>query len=346
MRQLIEVDMNLRHNKGFTLIEMLLVMVIIASFIYMGAGYMEQRALSLRIDRTSGQMQQILNAGMSYYIANNKWPTSMSDLQNSGYLPSNLASPWGSSYAINYTNNNLYVSMQLPSAMSAAAILATAKTIAGTLPLAYMATSIPAADSAPVASATCPKASCYVVASVNVPGQSLSNASSVNFTALYHSGACVPEPSCPTDFEAQIIAVPVAVNAIYDQPGGGAACNPTSTAGCTVSYVQLSGFTAYATSNDAATNPIVCSNTGSSATAGCTATVDALGNKTPVTGTGKYWRVCLSVTTSSGEIPYDSTYANNNPWGQVSGTILVMTRCQAKGAAPGGSDFSVWEPNS
>src|SRR5579883_1527947 len=93
-------------ERGFTLIEILLVLVIIGMFIFMGTSYIQQKTLSSRIDRTSLQMQQILNAGLAYYVTNGSWPTSIACLQASSpgctvaYLPSSLTSPWGQSYSL------------------------------------------------------------------------------------------------------------------------------------------------------------------------------------------------------------------------------------------------------
>src|SRR5258708_34066525 len=80
--------------KGFTLVEMLLVATIISLIIYAGFSYFQQRTLQMTINRTSMQMQQILNAGLAYYVANSTWPvaavstaTNLSTLQGAGFLP-------------------------------------------------------------------------------------------------------------------------------------------------------------------------------------------------------------------------------------------------------------------
>src|SRR3990167_1662020 len=97
-----------KQKAGFTLIEMLLVMVIVGILIAMGANYMQQKAASLRMDRTVQQMEQILNAGLAYYINNGKWPEDIDCLYGSGtgtdcsikYLPYTsgdpMIAPWSS----------------------------------------------------------------------------------------------------------------------------------------------------------------------------------------------------------------------------------------------------------
>ena len=64
----------MKRAHGFSLFEILLVMVIVGVFIAMGTNYVQQRTIQARIDKSVMDMQQILNAGMSYYVANGKWP--------------------------------------------------------------------------------------------------------------------------------------------------------------------------------------------------------------------------------------------------------------------------------
>ena len=65
---------SLRKISGVTLIEILLVLVIIASIIVVAGRYFQQKAETMRIDRTALQMQYILSAGLAYYVANGTWP--------------------------------------------------------------------------------------------------------------------------------------------------------------------------------------------------------------------------------------------------------------------------------
>jgi len=320
-------------GQGFTLIETLLVMVIIAGFIYMGAGYMQQRTLSLRMDRTSAQIQQILSAGMAYYVANSSWPSSMSDL--SSYVPT-LVSPWGGAYGVYNNGNNMYVSVQIQRAQPNA-IPRIAQTIVGTLPLAFTSTSGTATSN----TACTVGGNCFVIATVTLPDQSLSGANAVNFADLYHSGGCVPAPTCPSSgYTAQIIVTPAAVNAIYNAPTG-TPCNPADTSGCNPDYIQISGFTAYASEATPNNQPYNC---GTTTRAVCNQSVNSAGTATAISSTTQtYWRVCLSITTSSGDIPYNSTAAVNNAWGQLAGTVMAITRC-APASDPTDSNLTVWEP--
>jgi prepilin-type N-terminal cleavage/methylation domain-containing protein len=62
-------------NKGFTLLELLLVLAL-ASILIFGALAMYQIQLrNFKVDKTSLQMQQWMQAGMSFYVDCNIWPT-------------------------------------------------------------------------------------------------------------------------------------------------------------------------------------------------------------------------------------------------------------------------------
>src|SRR5262249_9514404 len=106
----------LNEQKGFTLVEMLLVLVITATLIYAALGYFQQRTLQMRMDRTSIQMQQILNAGLAFYVANSNWPTDITtDLQGT-YLPNiTPTNPWGQTYTISISTPTSPTGGPLPS---------------------------------------------------------------------------------------------------------------------------------------------------------------------------------------------------------------------------------------
>jgi prepilin-type N-terminal cleavage/methylation domain-containing protein len=305
-------------EKGFTLIELLLVMVIISIIIYASIGYIQQKLQQMRIDRTSTQMQQILNAGLAYYVANGSWPTALTDLQGTYLPPSSvkLVNPWGNSYQISSTAQLFYVWTQTTTVTTSSASAA-ANVIAGTLPLAYTS---PTAGTPPPAGTSCTtQNSCYVVASVNIPGQNLNNARAVNFAGLYHHGACVPVPSCPVDangntMSPQIFVVPVSVSGLNDTNSGSPANQ---------NVYPISSFTAYATSP--ATNPNAC-------TGGTQVSCSPIN---PVAG-ATYWRVCLQVVTEKGTVS-SNTSAN---WGQYV-TLMAITRC-AISNEPSGSGFTVY----
>ncbi len=302
---------------GVTLLEVLLVLAIASSLLVLMLNYSTQKSDELRRDKTVVQVQQILNAGMSFYLSNSYWPlagatitspscdtttwTNLTILQPN-YIPNTVTQPYGFSYLINCSSTGgFYVYIKTNNATNAAII-------AGRLPMAYRAAD---KTSFPPTACTSGTNCTYVVASVSIPGQNLNNARSVNFAARYYSGSCVPAPNCPPNMSPSILVMPAAVAGTIDLP----TCTktfhclnpPSCTIGnnifnCTGNTYPVTDFMAYAT-GDASGNP-VAPDTGPY---GCqTNTASAcmlLQHGTMITPDGtKYWRVCLSVGTQKGKV--------------------------------------------
>lgn len=331
-----------KRMTGFTLIEMLLVMVIVSALIYMGITYMQQRTYQTSVDKASLQMQQILNAALSYYVNNNAWPKQTSTGNSDGlaclqateasgctvpYLTSTLVSPLNISYETWLNpppNSNLFYAI---ATVTGANATSTAQVIAGTLPLAFTTNDKANTNSPCVIGDKV----CYVYAAVNVPGQNLNNAGAVTFAGIYSNGGCVPEPKCPVDkngyqMKPSIMVVPVAVNGINDAPTN--CVNDGTTSGCdNINVYPISSFTAYATPSAAIPNN--CAGGGVKA---CEAT--AAGGTLPA---GNYWRVCLATTTQKGLVT-----PNTNAWGQLAGSVMAITRCSINNEGSTTSNINVW----
>jgi len=314
-----------KYAKGFTLVELLLVMVIMSVIIMMGTAYMTQRAENLRSDRAALQMQYILNAGLAYYVANGAWPdtannwsfltTSTSTALQPNFLPPQpIPGPYGLTdlspiypyYFIGHWTdvlggvvpaNTFQVGLYVGTTPQQQA---RGQELAGKLPNAYYSSTG------------------FVYAYVAIPGQNLNNAMAVNFVGLYHHGACVPVPVCPNTTASggvtttpQVFVVPVSVSGVND---------PSSN-----NIYPISSFTAYATAMGE--TPPAC-NSG---------TAD---DCTPINGnapaSGEYWRVCLQVITEKGEVAVTRT----DKWGNDV-TLAAFTRC-AISNEPAGSDFTVY----
>jgi prepilin-type N-terminal cleavage/methylation domain-containing protein len=323
-----------RRTDGFTLLEMLLVMVIAATIIVMTTTYMTQKADNMRIDKTVLEMQYVLNAGLAYYVANGQWPGSDSTwYQLNGVGSSAIPGGWNdtilqpnylgsmpildiSGQGIWYIHRSTIVEPTVPENAlqvwacvpgSTAVSTARANIIAGKLPMGY---TVPG-DS------TC--STLYAAAYVVIPGQNLNNATAVNFAGLYHHGACVPVPTCPTTSSGaamipQVFVVPVSVSGINDPS------NPSS-------VYPISSFTAYATPNTLPLNntPPACS-TDSTNTPACPSGQ----------GNNMYWRACLQVVTERGSVQTGGA----TDWGK-NVTVSAFTRCQIPNE-PSGSDFTVY----
>lgn len=310
--------------KGFTLIEILLVLAIIAMLIYLGIGYYQQHLISSRIDKASLQMQQILNAGLAYYLANGEWPADLGTLQNpkAPYLPSTIISPFlTNSYTVFYDKQSptlLSVSLKISAANNSAAL---AESIAGKLPLAYTTTSNPQKNP-PTKVNNCQSGKvCYVVGQVNIPGQNLNNAMAVNFVGEYRNGGCVPVPNCPAfspngqQMTPQIFVVPASVSGFSKSSLS--------------QILPIESFTAYATgpTSQAGANPPACQN-------GAKRSCKEQGNNA---SNLNYWRVCLQIYTTnpSGPISTASGDWGDNVW------LAAFTRC-AIANEPSGSPSSVF----
>lgn len=327
---------NMKRVKGFSLIEMLLVSVIILMVLYGAMSYYQQKAQTTRVDRTAAQMQQILNAAMSYYVMNGKWPLDLQCLQGinpdtscgNQYLPKLLVSPWGGGdYITASTKTNFYVFTTVTTQSSSTVAGATAGSISGLLPNAYTSTDAGSPGTPPAEGSNCSSGTtCTVVASVNIPGDNLNNAKAVNFAGLYHNGSCIPVPTCPVDpidptqsMVPQVFVAPVSVSGKYDSSSN---------------VYPISSFSAYATGGDDLTPPD-CMDKSASPTIPGGSCGDV---SSPEPNSKKYWRSCLQIVTERGEL----TNANGSKWGDET-SILAFTRCAVNNEPAGSTYLHVYQ---
>lgn len=110
-------------QRGFTLLELLLVISLIAVMTMVGMSAYQLQMRNFNIDKTSLQMQQWLQAGMSYYVDCNAWPANTALLMGQQPLPSTCGAKAGQ--LIQYLpagsdtdgpwNSNKYVVVTAPS---------------------------------------------------------------------------------------------------------------------------------------------------------------------------------------------------------------------------------------
>lgn len=316
-----------RRSSGVSLIEVLLVLAIMGMMLVVISRYLQQKTQQAKYDKMAVQMQQILSAGMSYYVNTGKWPVWISGIQclqgnvaagadcTVAYLPTPFMSPFGQPYRVadgGSSSSPFYVISRITSAQPGAA-KAYASVVAGMLPLAYTSGDI--GSPLPVASNVCGAGtSCEVVTSVNVPPQALEvNKGYLNFAGLYHPGSCVPVPVCPANSQPQVFVVPAQMQGT-DTAGG-------------IYTKPITAFGAYAVGPSHWTTIPNCPNV--SVNPGCydVGTVNA---------TQQYWRVCATVTTDR-----DVPSSNQSEWaiGQV---LLAVTRCSPLNGEAVGSNFVVY----
>lgn len=331
--------------RGFTLIEMLLVLAIIGMIIFMTTSYFQQQALQARMDKASVQLQQILSAGMAYYVSNGYWPDpgsneSIDCLQGEGggtciqYLPTTFINPWTYNYHTKLNDNcdssgtseatcaSFYAYTKINAGDKTYAV---ATAIAGKLPLAYATSEDPDGKNFPDSDPNdCTPSSsvCYVVTSVTIPGQNLNNADAIKFSGVYNHGGCVPVPSCPLDMVPQIMVVPVQVAGVN-----------TKASGSDQDVYPISSFMAYAKGGPGSgISPGRCT----SDTGGGDKTCQSKEGTDFDSGyKGDYWRVCMQVVTTNGDVS-----ENNDEWGKAV-SVMAITRCSIKGANVG-SEFGVY----
>lgn len=348
-----------KRQSGVTLIEILLVMVIVSAIFYIVAGFIQQKTLQFKINRAATDIQEILNAALSYYVTNGQWPTAISCLQgNAGgcfvaYLSrtKTYANPIGGLPYLTSSSAGQFTVIALfqegaPKSYAHSAMLA------GRLPSAY-------AQDAMTYPAVCTSTSGACLVSVSVPAPALPQNSvegtAVNFGSVYHNGACVPVPVCPSSqgsMIASIAVVPTSVTGANAAPQTPSApsptCNPKTQSGCTVQAFPITSYSAFATpaaqpdgsSSGPNSGPYSCQtmNSGSPTPAPCYADYDQNGAPVgaPLKG-GSYWRVCLNVVTEAGVVT-----PNENTWGQLVGTMMAITRCINPTTEKKSSDFTVW----
>jgi prepilin-type N-terminal cleavage/methylation domain-containing protein len=301
--------------KGFTLVEMMLVLVIISSILGMLVNYTQLQTQRIIRNKAAIQIQQILNAALAYYINTGYWPNYNSTTYT---CPSSTLATLIPNYLP--TTNNPYISMGAYSiACTASGILFTVS-----LPTSSSAEASVLAGMLPMGSYS----SATVTASVNVPGQNLNNARSVNQAGVYHNGACVPVPTCPGATSGATMMTPSIYVAVEQILGANdyASGNPR--------VYPITGFTAYAKGGYDSSPPQCPPNTG---TTGCSSPNGVAGQK--------YWRVCVDVTTLEGDVGTNSSGTGGtgpNGFGPYQ-TILAMTRC-VPSSSNEGDPLSVYYP--
>lgn len=330
--------------RGFTLLEMLLVLVIISSVLVMFVGYTMRKSQENLIDKMVMTTQQLLSANLAYYNDHGAWTgctygngcffMSGDDLPilKEGYLPDqNYTTLWFAGTDKNDTfiqfteptlkDRNFTICIPIGAGSASRGI---AETIASRLPLGRTTqtrndtdfcgekmTLVPCDD---------PALPCRVVTTISVPGQNLNNARSVNFGGIYHNGACVPVPECPDGMDPQIFVSPVSVSGLSE------GLNLGSSSG---EVVPLTSFTAYI-------KPIADTSQIAGPEACTTTTNEACykDNANTLLPEGKYWRVCLDIVTEKGQL-------SGTKWVKESGSVAAITRCVPKGppGEPTGSDY-------
>lgn len=89
---------------GFSLLELLFVVAILATIATFGLSIYRQRTVNVKVTRAAAEIQQILQAGSAFYADKGQWPVGQSQTGEEfekNYLPFGKVrkSPWGEEYA-------------------------------------------------------------------------------------------------------------------------------------------------------------------------------------------------------------------------------------------------------
>lgn len=200
----------LRESRGFTLLEILLVVGILAVLVLLGMRVMHSQSNRSRIERAGQELQSTMQAAIYYHSVNHTWPddnagsSCSTEAADSGfahyYLPQNdSGSEESSSFETYYcwkqhnTDGNDYENaalFDLYLSVKGASACQKAKQIAATVPNAHAITAIDGD-----ASESCGSEREYWVRAQIVPSaQSIHNASGQSFRAI---GQCTPDASTP-----------------------------------------------------------------------------------------------------------------------------------------------------
>jgi type II secretory pathway pseudopilin PulG len=316
--------------RGFTFLEILLVIVITVSIMLLFIRFMTKKSEEARINKMVMTAQQILSANLAYHQNNGRWAdcsmaTNDCDLMENadipileqGYLPNQ-------SYYTLWPQSDIdYIQFSRPTdkkfticipIYAGAATQGIAENLAGRLPLGRTSQTdnATAECSETIDPTPCEdeKLPCRVLTTINEPGKNLNNSRSFNFAGVYHNGACVPTPVCPSNMKPNILVYPTSVSGLYEGMNGSG-----STTG---DVVPLSSFTASAIGPekwDKASGLMGPANCTGAPNPEC---YDSKGGN--YLDPGMYWRICLQVITGKGNVA-------NGSWVKESGTIMAITRC-------------------
>jgi len=218
------------YQKGYTLLELMLVIALMAVIAMAGLATLQSRTQTIKIDKAAIEMQHWLEAGMGYFVDKQEWPSSISEIVSKGYMPDgssgpdgpngNNKNPWGYPYQIKTIGRNLFavstVTPQFKAKNKKSNHMAIAKRVASRLPNAYA--SLIAEEPT-------------VVATVTVPGQ-VRNASTVISVATVESNkGYVEKPICAPGKHAKF---DIAISAFTPPNSGG----PVKLRSVTTTYTE------------------------------------------------------------------------------------------------------------
>ncbi len=107
-----------RSKRGYTLIEVTAVVIIIAMVCSIVMGGYKTRINKAKLEQTVNEMMSLAQASLDFYNAQGYWPATPGDLAPAFMYAAVISSPLGGKYQINGLNNTATVSTTVPSGLA------------------------------------------------------------------------------------------------------------------------------------------------------------------------------------------------------------------------------------
>lgn len=98
--------MSFKTQRGFTLIQLFVIIIFIAVVTLTTFTYFQTRTENIRVEKTALAIEAILEAALAYHLVNGQWPETYSVLLDDNFLPTLSASiggnnnPWAQPYTL------------------------------------------------------------------------------------------------------------------------------------------------------------------------------------------------------------------------------------------------------
>lgn len=220
--------MNLKNSNqtGFTLIELMLVLVVITVMMISAFRTMQEKASAMQVQRVGEQIEDIMSGAQQFYLEYGAWPGSSqatatsdatTDMVSQGLISPLVNSPWDTPYSL------CPIELDADTSTTAAVCVASSesKPIASNQAGFFVYLKVPSMAAAYQVAALVPNGVVFPVdggfqVQSYVVSGTMSNANFIQF-ATQVEATChgvtpatpqIPVPNCPTNWTPQIYAVP------------------------------------------------------------------------------------------------------------------------------------------
>lgn len=108
------IKMRLHHVRGFTLIELMIVLAILSGIAMTIAPQIVQQKIPMdQVSEANNAIAEIKAAANAYYMENRAWPTNVNKLFEAGYYPGTGVSPFGHDYVLTTNDESMFLSISV-----------------------------------------------------------------------------------------------------------------------------------------------------------------------------------------------------------------------------------------